>query len=186
MERDCKKAIAPIISFVLLLGFAIGIASMVYTFSVKQAETLSEKGVSFVSGKMGCENVYLNVKAEDGCSDVTVLNNGMFDVKGLVVRSFSQLGAKSVVDEVLVNVKKDTSLTLGLINADKIEVIPLLKVGKEFFGCKDKLVSISCEGLSALQEFACEQADPDNCGDLAGTGIVTCEECNTLGLCNNC
>lgn len=181
-----KVAVAPVIAFVLLLGLAVGIASMVYTFSIRQAETLGEKAVSFVESGMGCENVYLNVKAEDGCSDVTVSNNGLFDINGLVVRSFGRFGAKSVTDEIVIDVKKDASLSLGLVNADKIEIVPLLKSSDGLVGCKDRAVSISCEGLTELQKFTCEQASPDNCDRLSGTGIVTCEECCNIGLCCGC
>lgn len=181
-----KLAVSPIIAFVLLLGLSVSIAIMVYVFSVRQVETLSEKGVSFVNAGMGCENVYLSVNSENGCSEVTVFNNGLFDINGLVVRSFSPFGAKSVVDEILVDVKKSASLSFGLVNADKLEVVPLLKVSDELVGCKGRMVSVSCEGLTDLQKFTCEQADPDSCDRLAETGIVTCEECHTINLCYNC
>ena len=182
-----KLAVSPIIATVLLIGFAVVLGTSVFLWQVRQTEELSEGVVDFVSGKMGCESVNLNVKAEDGCSSITVFNRGMFDIDGLVVRSFGQFGAKSVTNEVVVDVKKDASLSLGLVNADKIEIIPLLKSSGGLVGCKDRIVSVSCEGLTELQKFACEQADPDSCGRLSGTGIVTCEECCTsLSKCCSC
>ncbi|MDP2907772.1 MAG: hypothetical protein Q8O03_07560 [Nanoarchaeota archaeon] len=182
-----KLAISPIIATVLLLGFAIALGTSVFLWQVRQTEELSKGVVDFVDAGMGCESVYLNVHAEDGCSSITVVNRGMFDLNGLVVRSFGQFGAKSVTDEIVIDVKKDASLSLGMVNADKIEVVPLLKSSGGLVGCKDRTVSVSCEGLTELQKFTCEQADPNNCDRLSGTGIVTCEKCCTsLSKCCSC
>lgn len=181
-----KKGMA-IVSWVLLLGFVIALATGVFIWQIKQTEELSQGMVKSVSGEMGCEGVVFNVVSRDGCSSLTVSNKGYFDIDQFVIRVFSDLGVDAVVDETFVPVKESSVLNVGVATADKVEVIPLVKVSEGLVGCEQKSVEVSCKGLSEIQKVACEEADPNKCELLGGLGIVTCGECCAeLGLCCTC
>ena len=56
-----KKAIAPIVSFVLLIGLAVALGTGVYLWQVKQTEGISSGVVRYVSGVMECNEINFNV-----------------------------------------------------------------------------------------------------------------------------
>lgn len=179
-EFESKRAIAPIISMVLLLGLAVALGTGVYLWQVRQTEKLGSSVVRFASGVMDCQELTFNVYARDGCTKTTVQNTGYFSADGFVVRSFSSFGDGSEVKEVFVKAKESDVLDLGLVNADRIEVMPVVKVEDELVGCKDRVREVFCEGLDDLQVLACETADDQGtCDSLDGSDIVTRDECCT-------
>ncbi|MBU4501242.1 MAG: hypothetical protein KKA79_01520 [Nanoarchaeota archaeon] len=177
MKKRTSRGIAPIVSWILLLGFAIGLATLISLWQIDQTEDFGSSVIRYASGIMDCNELSFNVYSSDGCNTVKIKNSGYFSIDGFVVRSFSGFGAKSDVKEVFVKAQESGELEFILVSADRIEVMPIVDVEGEMVGCKDKVIESSCDGLTELQEFTCEQADPDNCGRLDGTGVVTCEEC---------
>jgi len=177
-DSHSRKAITPIIATVLLLGFAVALGTSVFLWQARQTESLSKGLMRFASGVLECDNVNFNVQAENGCTNTNIKNSGFFNIDGFVVRSFSKFGAGSKVREVFVKAQKSDVLKLGLVSADKIEVIPVVKVKGELVGCKDKIRESGCDGLDDVQAEACNTADnKGTCSLLAGSGIVGCEEC---------
>lgn len=189
-EHDCdgRKAIAPVISFILLLGFAVALGTGVYLWQVRQAESLSEGVVRYASGILACQNLNFNAQSSDGCTKVSIKNSGFFDVDGFVVRSFSSFGAGSEVKTVFVQAQKEGVLDVNLVDAEKVEVMPVIKVEGELVGCKDMVRSVDCKGLDDIQTEACNVADSQGtCSLLEGLGVVTCQECRDyLGKCISC
>ncbi|MCG2718426.1 MAG: hypothetical protein L6408_06300 [Nanoarchaeota archaeon] len=178
-DFDGKKAVAPIISLILLLGLAVGLATAISLWQFEQTENLGSSMVRFASGVMECNEINFNVYAKDGCTKTTIKNGGYFNVDGFVVRSFSNFGAGSKVrEDFFVKAQESDTLEIGLINADRIEVTPIIEVEGELVGCKDKVREAFCEGLDDLQAKACETADAQgNCNLLEGSGIVDKVEC---------
>lgn len=175
---ETRKAVAPIIATVLLLGFAIALGTSVYLWQARQTESLSKGMVRYASGVLECDNVNFNVNAEEGCTKTTIKNSGFFDIDSFVVRSFSNFGAGSRMREVFIDAQKSDVLELGLVSAERIEVTPVVKIEGELVGCKDKVREASCDGLDDLQAEACNAADSKGtCNLLAGSGIVACAEC---------
>ncbi|MDP2906483.1 MAG: hypothetical protein Q8O03_00935 [Nanoarchaeota archaeon] len=187
-DCDSKKAIAPIIATVLLLGFAIALGTGVYLWQVRQTESLSKGLVRFASGILDCQNVNFNAYSSDGCTKVSIKNSGFFDVDGFVIRSFSSFGVGGEVEEVFVKAQGSTVLEVGLVDAEKVEVMPVVKVEGELIGCKDVVRKVACTGLDDIQKEACNSADnKGTCNLLDGLGIVTCQECyRHLGKCGSC
>lgn len=180
MKRSKNKKGMAVISWVLLLGFAIALATTIALWQVKQTEELSEGMIRFVSGGLQCENVQFNIQAKEGCSNLEVVNNGYFDINQFVVRGFSNSSVGAIVDKTSAPVKKLEPLNVGLINAEKAEIVPVIKVSDELVGCKDKTVEVTCKGLSEIQKFICEQADPDKCDLLEELETVSQGECCTI------
>lgn len=189
-EKDiCKRnAIAPIISTILLLGLAVAIGTAVYSWQVRQTEQLGKSMVRFASGVLECENINFNAQSSDGCTKVSIKNSGFFDVDGFVVRSFSSFGIGSEVETVFVEAQGSTVLDVGLVDAEKVEVMPVVKVEGELVGCKDVVRKVDCTGLDDIQMEACNDADSQGaCSLLDGLGVVTCQECwKYLRKCGTC
>jgi flagellin-like protein len=187
-KRLVKKGISPIIATVLLLGFAVALGTSVFLWQARQTEQLGKGLVRFASGVLNCQEVNFNAQSSDGCTKVSIRNSGFFDVDGFAIRSFSSFGAGSEVKTVFVKAQGSDVLELGLVNAEKVEVMPVVKVEGELVGCKDVVREVRCDGLDELQIVACNTADSKGtCSLLAGSGIVTCQECcNSLGKCCGC
>lgn len=187
-EVENKKAIAPIIATILLLGLAVTLGTSVYLWQVRQTESLSKGLVRFASGVLECDNINFNVYAKDGCTKTTIKNSGFFDIDSFAIRSFSGFGAGSEVKTVFVKAQESDVLDIGLINAEKIEVMPVVKVEGELVGCKDVVREVSCVGLDDIQAEACNAADSKRtCNLLDGLGVVACQECcKNLQKCCSC
>lgn len=185
---DGKKAIAPIISFVLLLGLAVALGTSVFLWHARQTERLGEGVIRYASGVMSCQELSFNAYSRDGCTKVVIKNNGYFSIDGFVVRSFSSFGIGSEVEQVFVKAQSSDTLSVGLVDAEKVEVMPVVKVEGESVGCKDRVREVDCTGLDDIQVEACNTADSEgSCHLLAGSGIVTCQECRDyLGKCVSC
>ena len=177
-DFESKKAIAPVISMVLLLGLAVALGTGVYLWQVRQTGELGEGVVRYASGVLDCYNLNFNVYSMDGCTSIKVRNSGYFGIDGFVVRSFSSFGVGSEVQEVFVSAQESGILDVGLVDAEKVEIMPVIKVDEELIGCKDKVREVNCDGLDDVQAEACETADSQGtCKLLDGSGIVTSQEC---------
>lgn len=187
-EFNNRKAVSQIVSWVLLLGFAIGLGTGVFLWQARQTEKLSESVVRYASGVLDCQNLNFNVYSSDGCTKVMVKNSGFFDIDGFVIRSFSSFGVGGVVEEVFIKAQKEGVLDVGLVDAEKVEVMPVVKVEGELVGCKDVIREVSCKGLDDIQVVACNTADSQGtCNLLGGLGVVTCQECcDNLKKCCGC
>lgn len=187
-DPESKKAIAPIISFVLLLGFAVALGTGVFLWQARQTERLGESVIRYASGVMDCQELNFNVRSRDGCTSIFVSNSGFFNIDGFVIRSFSSLGMGSEVEEAFVKAQGSDTLNVGLVDAEKVEVMPVVKLEGELVGCQDKVREVDCSGLDDIQVEACETADDQGtCDLLDGLGIVTCQECcDNLGKCCGC
>lgn len=177
-DSESRKAIAPIISTILLLGFAVALGTGVYLWHVGQTEKLGKGVIRYASGIMDCQNLNFNAFSSDGCTKVMIKNSGFFDVDGFVVRSFSSFGVGSEVKEVFVRAQGSTVFDVGLVDAEKVVVMPVVEVEGELVGCTDAVREVSCNGLDDIQVEACNVADSKgNCDLLDGLGVVTCDEC---------
>lgn len=187
-DYNSRRAVAPIVATVLLLGLSVALGVGVYLWQVRQTEGLGKGVVRFVSGVLECDNVNFNAVSEDGCTKVSIKNSGFFDVDGFVVRSFSSFGTGSEVEQVLVKAQGSAMLDVGLVDAEKVEVMPVVKIEGELVGCKDVVRKVDCKGLDDIQTEACNAAgSKGSCSLLEGLGVVSCQECcKVLKKCCTC
>lgn len=176
-NRKRKKAVSPV-TIVLLLSLAIVISIDIYLWRVKQAEQPTESIFRLDSGVLDCQNLDFDAHSTDGCTKVLVENSGFFDIDSFIIRSFSSFGTGSEVKNVFVKAQESGFLDISIVNAKKVEVMPVIKVEGGFIGCEDVTKEIICTGLDDIQVEACNTADAQGtCSLLEGSGIVTCEEC---------
>lgn len=173
-----RRGVGQIVSWILLLGLAVALGTGIFLWQVRQTEELGSSTIRFASGVMECQNLNFNAYSSKGCTEVTIKNSGYFSIDGFVVRIFSSFGVGGEVKEVFVKAQKSGVLSVGVVDAEKVEVMPVVSVEGELVGCQGRIKEVSCRGLDDIQVEACESADANgNCDLLDDLGIVTCQEC---------
>ena len=84
-----KRGISPLISWVLLIGFVVGLSIMVTTWVKEQAESSSEKLVKDVESDIKCNDLAFNANLD--CTILTqpvltITNRGKFAINKLRLR----------------------------------------------------------------------------------------------------
>lgn len=168
------------------MGFGVALGSTVFLWQSKYAKEVSGSLIRFVSGE--CEDFNFNAHSRNGCNKIVIKNVGYLRIDGFAIRSFSSLGMSSEIKEIVVKTEESTVLDVGVVDAEKVEMIPLIRVEDKLIGCQDKIRTVDCEGLDDIQMEACDTADSGGtCDLLGGLGIVSCEECCThLEKCCSC
>ena len=133
-----KKGVSEIISWVLLIGFAVSLAAIVTMWTLRNTETTTEGVVKMVRGDIKCSEVFINLAIDCTTKTLTVINDGKFKIDKLMIRADSS----SETIEANLMPGKEQSLNIDFIN--NIEVIPLVKLDKEFIGCSDKAKEVEC------------------------------------------
>lgn len=152
-----KRGISPIIATVLLLGFAVALATTVFLWMQGQTETMSQSTVEYAEGEMQCENVRINVlKTGDPatCGTLKVSNKGYMTVNQLAVRAFnpedSELYPENPDDDYLRPQSSTCTppcgevIVTGCSGCTKIEVMPIIQIQTRQVGCKDKVIMVDC------------------------------------------
>ena len=163
-----KRGVSPIIATVLLLGFAVALATTVFLWMQGQTKTMSESTVEYVEGEMQCQHVRINVIKSDGatCGKLDIHNKGYLKIKQLSIRSFDgtsssilypdpepsdcSLPSSNCLKPQSTNCKPDNC---GVwLNVDpknitactKIEVMPIIQIQTRKVGCKDRTILVKC------------------------------------------
>lgn len=163
-----KRGVGAIIAWVLLLGFTVALATMIFLWMKGQTETMSESTVEYVEGELQCQSVRINVVNTTGpiCENPDVHNVGYLNIKAVVVREICTDGSATSSKEphsINLQPKSSKTETLGeykttlsgfcsggadscllIIGCKKIEVMPILKIGERLVGCKDRTIVVEC------------------------------------------
>lgn len=159
-----KKGIGAIVAWVLLLGFSIALAMMVFTWATRQTETLGEGTVEFVEGEMQCQNIQINVKDEtpdypsSNCSVFDIMNVGYLELDDVIVREFFIDGSVDSTDKTLSDPlqpktsksEEDETYKTKIDGfcpnpgCKKTEFMPVIKISNRKVGCKDRSIVVKC------------------------------------------
>ncbi len=141
MIKD-KKGAGEIIAWILLLGFSISLAVLIFNWSRTQTEELTESTVSFVEGKLECQEIAINVVTNEDCTSITITNKGKLNIDQLAIRTFRQEYENTLFEKNLLAPKQ--SKTLDILQSNKIEVIPIVKINEKLVGCNEKRILHEC------------------------------------------
>ena len=151
-----RKGIGQVLTWVLLLGFAVALATVIFFWASKHTEKVSGTTISYVEGGMQCEQVAINFDETYGsaCSeDVIVQNVGYLKVSKLSIRKVSEDPAykdafeASLMPQASYNISQDMNVTLelgGSLLEATLEVVPILEINGEFIGCNNKAAAKEC------------------------------------------
>ena len=136
-----KKGVGTIVSWVLLIGLSIGLATTVFFWMTRQTEELSESTVRFVEGGMQCDNVMINAAVEDPCK-LTITNTRYLNIEKVVLRSLDPVDTDECCNPL--NVKEKKIVDKAGWSGRQVEVLPIIKVNNDLVACKNKAITVEC------------------------------------------
>jgi len=147
-----KKGAGAIIGYVLLIGFAVGLATTIFIWMTQQTEELTESSVKFVEGGMQCDNVMINVAVvdDDDCSPsssccLKVSNTRYLNIEKVIVRNLDGIQSAECSDNNHpINATKYVHCGQAWPEDVKIEIMPIIKINGELFGCQNKATQTKC------------------------------------------
>ena len=140
--RKSKKAISPIIAWILLLGFSISLAVIIFNWTRTYTQELTESTVNFVEGKIECQEVSINVIANEDCSQITITNRGKLNIDQLAIRTFRDDYENTLIEKDLLEPKQ--SKQLNILSSNEVEVIPIVEINNKLIGCNEKRILHEC------------------------------------------
>ena len=155
--RENKKALSEIVAYVLLIVIAISLSLVVYAwlkgYILKPEEKCSD-GVSLSLEKYSCQNKIINI---------TLKNNGFFNVEGFIVRATNQTKGNAIyilmngnqIENYFLNEKKalapgeeyNSIFNYSKLNlVTKIEVQPVeIEGNKEPIVCSNAIIQLNVD-----------------------------------------
>jgi len=177
-----KRGISPIIATVLLLGFAIALATTVFLWMHGQTKTMSKSTVEYVEGEMQCQNIRINLLKTDGktCNNLDVSNKGYLVINQLSIKVFPNTGDSPELQNVDLSPQSNqcqptpcgiTTKATHCGDCEKVEVMPIITIGERLVGCKDKILAMKC------QEICGNAMDDDE------DGLIDCHDTPQCAAC---
>ncbi|HLC37759.1 MAG TPA: archaellin/type IV pilin N-terminal domain-containing protein [Candidatus Nanoarchaeia archaeon] len=121
MKKSEKRGISPLIATVLLIGFTIALAAIIFSWISSFTEERASKTAEIVKSEVGCATS-IEVGVEKACVDstgvhFTLENRKNNDISGFVVRLESTTDPNVDVIEV--------DQRLGALEVTNVDVVPL-------------------------------------------------------------
>lgn len=142
-----KKGISEVVSWVLLLGFTIGLAVTVFTWTRDYTKTQTESTVSYIEGRIECQEIMINVLVNKSqpCQGFIVSNRGKLKIDKILVRIFNNNNpVGSYMYNLSLNPLQNQYVFNSSLTGNRIEVMPLTKVSNKLVGCKEKTIKENC------------------------------------------
>lgn len=143
-KSSSKKGITPIIGWILLVLFTVGISTVVISWSKGHGEALTKSTVNYVEGRMDCQSVRLaNTSLDCGNREVEV---GLKNIGTLNIAKVSaQINDESSEMKDLDLKAQGEAKTLKTTTPfKKLKIIPIIESNEELIGCKEKSVTVYC------------------------------------------
>ena len=135
-----KKGVSVVISWVLLVGLSVALAVMVTTWSKQHAQDTTDFIIKDVEGDLKCSDVAMKAFIiTPPCTNINVSNAGYHTIQKVSLRH--QFGTEEVDTEL---VPQQGSKVLNIDIPSKVEIIPVVSSGKDFIGCIDKKLVLTC------------------------------------------
>ncbi|MBS3117759.1 hypothetical protein J4430_02675 [Candidatus Woesearchaeota archaeon] len=140
-----KKGVGALIGWVLLLGFVISIGTMVFLSLRTHTTELSDRTVNYISGRLECSEININVVTAPSCSSFSVTNRGVLNIDQVAVRIYNgetPVGQTQIFESVIaphatVDYTPDSS-------GERIEVIPIVLIDNKPSGCLERRIIKPC------------------------------------------
>lgn len=144
-----KKGIGDVVGWVLLLGFTIGLATMVFMWTTQTTEESSKKSTAYVEGGMLCENVMINVALETACLPtqccLRIANTRYLNITKVVIRDLDpEQPAPNTEERSNLGVNDAMIVKISGWNGDKVEVLPVITLNDELLSCSEKSITTQC------------------------------------------
>ena len=157
-----KKGAEAIVTFVLLIGFAIAITALVFVFERDKGKEIITSKVNYEESRIECNDVAINNAAcvtqpcdenNENCEGcyITVINTGKLPISGLTFRD--QKGQKAEYGAHLkgseffpmapgLEVRPCPGRRNNDLSHTGIEIIPIVNISNKLYACQDKIISV--------------------------------------------
>jgi len=140
-----KRGISPLISWVLLVGFAVALSMMVTDWVKTQAESTTEKTVEGVEGDIRCSQVSLNVNVDcissPGTVQMNLANRGKFTIHKIRIRQPGNTEERIIT---LAPTMKRTEALNRFDPAKEGDVVPIIMLEDKEVICSTRKVVVNC------------------------------------------
>lgn len=130
-----------VVSWILLLGFAIALATTIFMWLKGQTTELTQQTVDYVEGKLECTEVSINVQ-HTNCDNLRIKNTGKLTLDHylvwLLAPEVQKMEHKNNVEP-----SKQTE-AIETFGATLVEVVPILKLSDKLVACSEKKVRLDC------------------------------------------
>ena len=136
---NTKRGISPLISWVLLIGFVVGLSLMVGNWVRTQAQTTTENVVTNVESDIRCGDVAFNAALDCTGLKLNITNTGKFSIVGIRVRQTGNTEPYQLV--IPVNELKTQDLSNFNITKDS-DIIPIISLKNNDVVCSARKVVV--------------------------------------------
>jgi hypothetical protein len=138
-----KKGVSLIISWVLLIGFAVTLGVLVSTWMQDQAEETSETLLDDKTMELHCGDMAVNAFfPTPTCDTISTTNKGVFTIHQVHVRSL--FGTETIEASIPPQQAQDLNIQTVVVSGESVEVIPVIKVEGKTVVCVNRKLSITC------------------------------------------
>ena len=135
-----KRGVGDIIAWVLLVGLSISLAIMVTAWMKQTTVKTTEFIINDVEGDVNCADVSMKAFiVSPPCTDINVSNTGYHKIVKLAARH--QYGKQEFQVDLL---PQTDSKVLNMQIPTKVDIIPVIQVGKGLLGCADRKITLTC------------------------------------------
>ncbi|HLC72218.1 MAG TPA: hypothetical protein VJH37_01415 [Candidatus Nanoarchaeia archaeon] len=141
-----KKGDSQIISWVLLVGFVIGLATIVTMWVKDRAESSTKDQIDLAEQEIRCAETSINIAVEDCVAApnlVKVTNTGKFTIQKIKFRQGSNFN-----DQAIIIIPQTPSQTVTLntnINPlQSFDALPIIEINGKEVVCATRKVTFTC------------------------------------------
>ncbi len=135
-----KRGMAEIVSWILLIGLSVAIATMVTVWTKQQATKTTEFIIQDVEGDIQCADVSFKAFiVTPPCDDINISNTGYHKIVKVSARH--QFGTQEFQVDLL---PQTDSKVLNINIPSKVDIIPIIQSSKGLIGCADRKLVITC------------------------------------------
>lgn len=148
-----KKGDSQIISWVLLVGFVIGLAAIVTMWVKDRAESSTREQIDQAEQELRCAETAMNVAADctTPINDLTITNTGKFTIKKIKLRQLDATTGQTTIEDIpsaLANglpPQQTETLNTNTINTLlQFEAIPIIALNEKEVVCVARKVTHTC------------------------------------------
>jgi hypothetical protein len=132
-----KKGVSMIISWVLLLGFSVLLATTVILWSKQQTEKYTESLTEMVENDINCRDVIYIINANCTSKTTSINNKGSFTIVKFIIRS--SMGSSTLTRQIVPSSSLDLTNDIPKPYYDGgFDMIPFIQIDNKQIGCVDK------------------------------------------------
>jgi hypothetical protein len=131
---------AAYIAYILLILITVTIAAFMIIWGQRTTEQYTEGTLQIASGRLGCRDIRIDAKPDDGCAFITLENKGMLNIEmARVTFDYNRPVDSELLPPMAISQANDPSPPFKTAT-----ILPVIKEDGNMFGCADKKLVVNC------------------------------------------